>query len=155
MRFTLVLFALLPVTGQTPATAVWSDLTAKREKLASLHQEFEVKQTSKTSVDTQASTRMVLLDMSGKRWRETSRSGSGDFIRIFDGKDLFSMDGDGNEYVRAKRKAKEEDPLPAAYGLGDPDWPKAVEVQRKPCGFQTNDRSCIVLEAPVRRTAAA
>jgi thiol-disulfide isomerase/thioredoxin len=131
---------------------MWDELTAKRERLPSLHQEFELQQASKTSTNTKASKRQVVLDVAGRQWREELRSGSGGSVRIFDGKDLFSMDAGGNEYVRAKRKAKGTDPLPSVYDVGDADWSKAVEVELTPCGLKENDRTCVVLDVPLRQS---
>ncbi len=154
MALVILLFAGLNAgaQAQTPAGSLWDELKAKRETLVSLHQEFEVQQTSRTANNTQASKRQVFLDVAGGQWREKFSTGSGDYIRIFDGKDLFTMDGGGSEYIRVKRKAKDDLPVPSVYHVGDADWSKAMEVQRAPCGFKENDRSCIVLEAPIRKS---
>jgi thiol-disulfide isomerase/thioredoxin len=150
VRLTAILFAALSAGAENPASALWNELKAKREKLASLHQEFNVSQTSRTSSSSQAVQRRILLDMAPGQWREASVSGSGARIRIFDGKELFTMEEHGDEYVRTKRQLKDEDPAPSPYGLGDPDWSKAVEVRRRPCGLAGNDHVCVVMRAPLR-----
>lgn len=155
MHLVLLLFFLFAepnAAAQTPAGSMWDELKAKREKLVSLHQEFEVQQTLKTSSETKASKWQVILEVAGRQWCEQTSAGSGGLIRIFDGKDLFSMDPDGSEYVRAKRKPKDNDPAPSVYHAGDADWSKAVEVQQIPCGLKEIDRSCVVLEAPLRQS---
>jgi thiol-disulfide isomerase/thioredoxin len=137
--------------AQTPGS-VWDELRAKREALLSLHQEFDLQQAFETRTNTNASKRQMILDIAGRQWREEFRDGSGGRVRIFDGKDLFSMDVGGSEYVRGKRKAKDSDPLPYVYDLRDADWSKAVEVQRIPCGLTENDWRCVVLEVPLRES---
>jgi thiol-disulfide isomerase/thioredoxin len=147
---TAILFAALSAGAENPASALWDELKTKREKLASLHQEFNVSQTSRTSSSSQAMQRRILLDVAQGQWRETSVSGSGARIRIFDGNDLFTMEAHGDEYVRNKRQSKDEDPAPSPYGLGDPDWSKAEEVRRRPCGLAGSDHVCVVLRAPLK-----
>jgi thiol-disulfide isomerase/thioredoxin len=140
--------------AETPGSGVWLEMKAKREMLPGLHQEFEVSNTLKTATKTQASKRQVILDMSQGQWRETAISGSGENIRIFDGKDLFSMEAGGDEYTRAKRHAKDPDPLPSVYDDRAADWTKAQEMQRMPCGFKERDHSCVILDAPIKRATA-
>jgi thiol-disulfide isomerase/thioredoxin len=112
MRFFLLfgtLFLALLAGAESPARNLWAELKAKREKLPSIHQEFEVSQTYRTASNSQSSKRQIVLDMSKGQWREKFSSGSGDYIRIFDGKDLFQMEEAGNEYLRPKRRSKEEE----------------------------------------------
>src|SRR5258708_29394458 len=90
--------------AQTPASTLWTELKAKREGLLSLHQEFDVSQTFKTASGEQSLKRQIILDMSQGQWREKSVSGSRNHIRVFDGKDLFRMVEDGEEFVRTKRR---------------------------------------------------
>jgi thiol-disulfide isomerase/thioredoxin len=78
-------------------------------------------------------------------------SGSGDRIRIFDGQDLFLLEAEGDEYVRAKRKSKEDDPAPGPYGSIELEWARAKEVERQPCGFSQINHSCIIVDAPVKK----
>lgn len=153
MRFALfgILFAALETGAQTPASGLWTELQTKREKLPSLHQEFEVSQTYKTAHGSQSSKRQLVLDMSQGRWRERSVSGSGEYIRIFDGQDLFRMEEGGDEFVRIKRRPKDEGPEPAPYSSSDSDWPKAVERERKPCGIPGTDHLCVVLDVPLKQ----
>src|SRR5579871_5977569 len=146
----LILFVVAPAFSETPAGTLWSELRAKREKLAGLHQEFEVTQISKTKQGVRSSKRTLTVDMAQGRWREQSLSGSADRIRIFDGQDVMSMDEGGDEYVREKRKAKDDEPLPAPYGFGEADWSKAPEVRTRRCAIPGNDHECAVLEAPLK-----
>src|SRR5205807_10244732 len=144
MRFCLVVgavFFALNASGDAPTSKLWTELKSKREMLPGLHQEFEVSQTFKTARGNQGSRREIVVDMSQGKWRERSISGSGDRIRIFDGQNLLVMEAEGDEYLRTKRKAKEDDPEPAPYGSVDLDWAKAKEVQRQPCGLSENDHT--------------
>jgi thiol-disulfide isomerase/thioredoxin len=153
MRFLLSITAMLVAlnaSGQTPTGKLWTELKAKRDMLPALHQEFEVTQSLQTSRGTRGSQRKIVLDQSQNKWRELSVSGSSDRIRIFDGQDLFLMEADGDEYVRTKRKAKEDDPQPGPYGSLDLDWTKASELERRPCGFKEYDHSCVILNVPVK-----
>lgn len=153
MRF-LVLFAVLVVTlkaaPETQASRVWLELEAQREKLQGLHQEFEVTQTFQTAHGSQSAKQQTSIDMSGGQWREKSVTGSGTHIKIFNGKDLFSMEEGGGEYVRTKRRSKEADPRPFPYDFGNPDWPKVVELERRPCGIAKIDHQCVLLEVPLK-----
>ncbi len=88
--------------------------------------------------------------MSHGKWREKSDTGSGNHIKIFNGKDLFWMEESGNEFVRIKRHDKAEDPGPSAYSFNDPDWRKAVERERRPCGIPGSDHQCVLLEVPLK-----
>jgi hypothetical protein len=154
MRFSfwiVTMLIALNASGQTPTSKLWTELKAKREMLPGLHQEFEVTQSSQTSRSTRGSQRKIVLDLSQNKWRELSVSGSSDRIRIFDGQDLFLMEADGDEFVRTKRKAKEDDPQPGPYGSIDLDWTKANELARRPCGFKENDHSCVILDVPVKK----
>ena len=149
----IVLAALSAAAGigaDTSVNGLWSELKSKRDALSSVHQEFAVTQTFKTSHGEQASKRQVVVDLAPGRWRETSVSGSGKRIRIFDGSDLFTTEEDSDEYVRAKRRAKDEDPQPAPYRVGDPDWGKSKEIERLACGIPGRDDRCVVLEAPLK-----
>src|SRR5882762_8830287 len=138
MRFLALfgtLFVALNAGTPTPASTLWTELKAKRESLPSVHQEFEVSHTSKSVHASQSSKRQIVLDMSPGQWREKSVSGSGNHIKIFDGKDVLWMDEGGDEFVRIKRHSKDEDPAPSPYGAGEPDWSKAIERERRPCAI--------------------
>lgn len=148
-RIPVLLLAWLPAAAQNPGASVWSTLEAKRTGLAGAHQVFDVQQVYKIGDNTEASKRQLILDFSAEKWREDSSSGSGDSIRIFDGKDLLSMKGGGSEFTRARPKPKDAPPLPVPYD--DMVWSKAKEVQRKPCGFTHDDRTCVVLDTVMSR----
>ena len=90
---------LLTAEAEKPAKRLWTELNAKRQELASLHQEFEATRTfTSRRFANQSSKWRIVIDMWQGRWRETS--GSGDYIRVFDGKDVFAMEEGGDEYVR-------------------------------------------------------
>jgi thiol-disulfide isomerase/thioredoxin len=144
------LFVALQAGAETPASRVWTELKAKRERLPSFHQEFEVSGTSKSANASQSSKRQIVLDVSQGQWRERSVTGSGNHLKIFDGKDLFWMEEGGDEFVRTKLRSKEGDPEPSIYSSHDPDWSKAVELERRPCGISGKDNLCVVLEAPLK-----
>lgn len=151
MRLTLLFTLCFSVlqAAESPAGNLWSELKAKRDRLPSFHQEFEITQTYKVESHNQSSKRQIILDMSKDQWRERSSSGSGEYIRIFDGKDVFTMEEGGSEYLRAKRKPKEEE-LPFAYNLGNPDLSKLKETERRPCAIPGNDHTCVVLDGPLK-----
>ena len=140
------LLLAMSAKAQTSAHTVWDELRTKREQLPSLHQEFDVSQTYRSASSTQTSKRQVLIDMAGGQWRERSISGSGVTVRVFDGHDLFLMDEGGDEFVRSKRRPKEDAPTPSPYSFGNPDWNKAVVIERRPCGLPGVDHVCVVLE---------
>ena len=99
---------------QKPRRASYGlELTAKRESLPSLHQEFEVSQTFRTRLSSRSFKWRIVLDMSRGQWREKTTSGSGDPMKIFNGIDHFWIDEGGNEYVRTKHRPTEEDSLPS------------------------------------------
>ena len=129
---------------------MWTDLKAKRAALPGGHQEFEVTQTFKTaSGGSQASKRQIVLDMFQGKWREVFTSGSGSRIRIFDGTDLFTTEEDSNEYIRANRRAKNEEPAAAPYN-SDLEWSKASEVERRSCGIEGRNDKCAAIDVPVK-----
>src|SRR6185369_15947388 len=106
MKILLLLVALSVANGaENPASKWWADMSAKRDKLSSFHQEFEVSHTYQTSNNNQSSKRQIVLDMAHAQWREQSVSGSGSQIRIFDGDDVLVIEEGGNEYVRPKRES--------------------------------------------------
>jgi hypothetical protein len=141
---TLLAFLLvaLNASAETPASQLWTELKAKREMLSSLHQEFEVSRTLRMAGGNRSSKWQTVLDMAPGQWRETSDN----HTRIFDGKELFLMEGGGGEFVRTKRHPKEEDPLPSPYSAGGPDWSKAVELERRPCGIPGSGHLCVLLQ---------
>ena len=151
-RFLLFGISLSVLLGaESPAGNLWAELKAKRDRLASFHQEFEITQTYKVASHGQSAKRQIVLDMAKEQWRETTSSGSGECIRIFDGKDLLMMEEGGGEYVRIKRRSK-EDELPYVYNLGNPDLSKLKEAERRPCAIPGNDHVCVVLDGPLKRS---
>ncbi len=146
---------LLTAEAEMPAKRLWTELNAKRQELASLNQEFEATRTfTSRRFANQSSKWRIIIDMWQGRWREAS--GSGDYIRVFDGKDVFAMEEGGDEYVRVSHGPKDAAPLPTPYTFTNADWAKAVEPQpRAPCGLPGPDRPCVMLQAPVKRWVRA
>lgn len=99
------------------ASEAWDSLKTKRDALAGVHQEFRITQVSKTARSSQAQKRELAIDMAGGEWRRKSIGGSGNFIRIFDRKDLFLTEEGGVEFVRIKRRKKDDAPAPDPYDL--------------------------------------
>jgi thiol-disulfide isomerase/thioredoxin len=152
-RFPALLATLLMTANlgaEPPASKLWNELKAKREKLSSVHQEFEATQTSRTARAERSMKREVTVDISQGQWREKSVTGSGTRIRIFDGRDLVSMEEGDDEYTRTKPSSKGGAPLPEPYEWGEPDWAKAVELERRPCRLSGNDHQCVILRAPLK-----
>jgi len=148
-----VVACLLPVllaAAETPPGGVWNELKDKREKLASFHQEFEVSQTTTSGHGQRAMNRRILIDAGGRLWREKSITGSGNEITFFDGDDIFSMEEGEDEFTKAKRHANDDDPVPSPYQMKNADWPKAVELERRPCGLAATDHVCVVLDLPLK-----
>ena len=145
----IVLNAGAVAASSASASALWADLSAKRDKLPGLHQEFTITHTFKTAHATQGSRQKVVLDISQAKWREQSVSGSGTDIRIFDGQELFLMEADGNEFVRVRPRSRDYDATPAPYDVAV-DWAKASEQGRQPCGFAGNDHVCVTIRGPLK-----
>lgn len=147
MHFTRIMTAALAlplVAAELTPAELWASLQTKRDALPRLHQEFDVTQSFKTVDKTQASKRQIVLDMAPGKWREKSISGSGNHVRIFDGTDLVSTEDGDDEYVRVKRRNKDDGPIPSPYRL--PDWTTAKEVERTPCNIPGVNHQCVVLE---------
>jgi thiol-disulfide isomerase/thioredoxin len=154
--FLLVLMLIASnAAAQGASPNIWADLKSKREALPGLHQEFEVTQSYVTSHGTQESRRKLIVDISGNKWRERTVSGSEDRTRIFDGQELFVLEEGGDEYVRTKRKGKEEEPQPGPYNSMNLDLAKAKELERLPCGFPGADHACVILDIPVKKWMVA
>lgn len=135
------------------AQSIWENLAEIRQSLPGYRQEFEFSQSIRQSGATQGAKRQITVDGAGRKWREQS----GGTVRVFDGADLFRFEDDGGEYEKPKRRAKDPEPLPLPYLASNADWTKAVELERRPCGYQNDDRPCVLLEAPIRpwtRTSA-
>lgn len=153
MRFVSLLLIFSPFLNadELSASQTWTDLKAKREALPGFHQEFEYSRVSKTATGSpQSFHRRVVLDGSKGQWREESISGAGEQIDIYDGTDVLSIRDGGDEFLRTKRKAKDEAPLPSPYRLSDPDWTKGKEVARQSCGLSGLTHQCVLLEAPLK-----
>jgi thiol-disulfide isomerase/thioredoxin len=151
MRFFVFLGVVCVASAGTPAPTMWTEMKAKRDKLPSLHQEFRITQTTKAAQGGRSSNRDIVIDVAQEKWRERSTNGSGDLVKIFDGQDLLRMEEGGEEYTRTKHREKDEDPEPGPYGFGGPDWPKAVEVRRLPCGISGGDHECVIVDVPLKR----
>ena len=143
--------AVLKLAAATPGKPSWDALATKREALPGFHQEFEVVRTLTAGHGSQSSTWTALLDVSQGRWRESTVSGWGNDVKIFDGTDLLSMEEGGTEYIRTKHRPKEEAPQAKAYDVGHADWSKAVEIERLPCGIPGMNHQCVILEFPLKR----
>ena len=93
-RFLSLLAALGAASSwaQTPAGTRWAELTARREKLASYHQEFEIVRTYAAAGSERAAQRQLILDASGARWRERTVSGSENIVRLYDRQALFTFE---------------------------------------------------------------
>src|SRR5690349_1216011 len=155
-RSAICLSLLLAVNGwsQGSVKTSWTELEQKRAKLPGVYQEFEHGISFKTLTASQASKRVVAVNLAPGMWRETSLGGSGDRIRIFDRTDIFVMDDGGDEFVRIKQKPKRDLlPVPSPYNFGEIDWGKAKELSRQPCGFSRDDHECIFLQLPLKRNA--
>jgi thiol-disulfide isomerase/thioredoxin len=150
MKSFLLLLALC-ASAQTPsAIGLRDEFKTKREALKGFWQEFEVTQSYRSASSTQSSKRRLTLHAAGPRWRETTVSGSGTYIRVFDGKDLLRTEEGSDEFIRVKRKTKEDDPLPGPYGLAPTDWSKASIEERRPCGLPGRDDECVILKIPMK-----
>jgi thiol-disulfide isomerase/thioredoxin len=138
------------VTAQSPALTSWNALQAKRAALPAIHQEFDVEQTITWNLrDTRASKRVEIVDMQGARWRQAVGRGLDARTGIFDGVDRFEIDG--NEVIKVEQKGKTA-PTPGIYNFGTLDLSKLIEVARRPCGFNANDRPCVVFDAPIKES---
>ncbi len=141
------LLGALTSSAQTPAGTRWAELTAKRAKLASYHQEFEIVRTYAVPGGQRAAQRQLILDAAGPRWRERTLSGTENIIRLYDGQSLVSFEEGGREYVHGPLPPGEP-PLPTAYRFGEPEWTKAVELPRQTS--KLTGRPCVVLEVPLK-----
>ena len=153
MRLLIVLAAALPLTAATDSAAgkLWSDLKVKRDALAGIHQEFDVSRVVKIQGTERTSKSHIIVDMSRGEWREKSVSGAGNRVKIFDGQDVFTMEEDGDEFVRLKRRSKDAIPVPTPYLDTDADWSKAKEIERRDCPLPGEKDSCVLLEARLKQ----
>lgn len=151
VHFLFLLAAASPARAETPAGTLWTELAAKRARLPSFHQEFNVSEVSKTLHGHNRPRKWRLfVDSAQRKWSEKSVVGLGYQTRIFDGETLFTLDEDMHEYTRVKHKANVSEPAPAPYILGAAEWQKAADVKRRPCGLTGKDRECAALEVPLK-----
>ncbi len=128
---------------------LWANLAKLRENLPGYHQEFEFHQNWILGGARASRRYTVIVDGAGQKWREQSAG----LVRVFDGKSLFRFEDDGDEYERPKLRG--HGPLSLPYAMGNADWGKAVERERRACGYQGVDRECVLLEAPIQPWARA
>jgi thiol-disulfide isomerase/thioredoxin len=152
-----LLISTLALAAEIPTENLWIRLRAKREALSSAHQELEVTQTTTfaSSSNPRRFERLLVLDLALRNWREKSVSGSGARVRIFDGKDLLFFEEGGEEFVRVKRGPSGGDPVANAYHLEHPDWPRARELERRPCNFPGIEHQCVIIEIPIMPAVGA
>ena len=145
--FILLLLTVATAAAESPAGKLWLELEAKRKALPGAHQEFDVSRSGRHAMGGMYSQHEIAVDLCGRQWRESSGSGA---VRIFDGKELFSLEGGGDEFVRAKLVPKDGAPAPAPYSFGNAYWPQASERERRPCGFKTDDHECVIINVPLQ-----
>jgi|SRR5271157_423122 len=152
LAFLSTLLVALQAGAGTPARSLWDESQAKLGRMTGLHQEFDSTHTYMTSRVSQYVFKcQTVLDMSQGRWRERAITAYRTRLFIFDGKDYFAMDEGYDEFVRIQRHPKERIPAPALYSdLIDADWPKAVELERRPCDLPMSGRVCAVVEVPLK-----
>ncbi len=152
MRFSWFIGILIIATNagaQTPVAKTWLDLKAKRDMLVSLHQEFSVAHNFTLAHSYQGSIRNVGMDLSQGKWREHIVDGSEDTIRVFDGDNILVVDTGGDEFTRTNPKTNTP-PEPGPYSTEYWNFDKAKESERRPCGFTTNDHTCVVINVPMK-----
>jgi len=142
--------ASLHASAANPTAQLGAELRAKRDALVGFHQEFEITQTNKTAQGDESFKRNAFIDVARGAWRERAVTGSGNYVAIFDGDQTFLMEEGGTEYTRTARHGKGDAPQPSPYSIADPDWSRAREARRGPCGFRQNDHACVVIDAPVK-----
>ncbi len=129
---------------------LWNELQTKRDKLLSLHEEFDADRTMTSSGGDRTIESKMTVDIAGVRCREKIVTGSSTRVRIFDGENLFTLEEGDDEYIKPKRNAKDDAPLPALYVLHDADWTKAEDVERRPCTIGRLEHRCVILDAPLK-----
>ena len=136
-------------SAQAPVAKTWVDLKAKRDMQVVLHQEFTVAHKFTLAHSDKGSIRDIAMDLSQGKWREHIVDGSEDRIRVFDGDNILVADAGGEEFTRIKPKTKMP-PEPGPYSTEDWNFDKAKESERRPCGFTTNDHTCVVINVPLK-----
>jgi hypothetical protein len=114
-----------------------------------LQQEFEVTRHLNAGYREQATHFQITVDIAQGLWRERAIGGGGELTRLYDGHDLLTFESEGTEYTRTKQKGDKDGSLPQPYGT-KLDWGKSKELQRLPCGFSSNDHTCVIVEAPIK-----
>jgi thiol-disulfide isomerase/thioredoxin len=145
-----VVLSAANAAAQSPALTAWNALQAKRAAVGAYRQEFDVNITYVRLRDRQGRRQQHVIDANGARWRETIGRGSSARVSLFDGQTQFQLDGD--EFIRMQRKFKGDPAAPQPYDFGNFELSKVVEVERRPCGFSTNDRVCVVFDVPVKQS---
>jgi thiol-disulfide isomerase/thioredoxin len=135
--------------GVTPDNDLWSKFEKLRQSPSTLHQEFQVTQHVKTAYVEQTAHFQIAVDVAQGLWREQAIGGGGELTRLYDGHDLLTFESEGAEYTRTRQKADKDEPLPRPYGIRL-DWGKSKELQRLPCGFSTNDHTCVIVDVPIK-----
>jgi thiol-disulfide isomerase/thioredoxin len=153
LAFLPTIMMALPAGAQTPAASLWNEAKAKLDRLTGLHQEFDATRVFVTAKAGQVTyQRQTVIDMAHGQWREKTVTGYGNWLWLFDGKSTVRMDEGGSEFYRAPRRPDEEDPGPAPYSaISDADWPKAVELERRPCGPLLPAHVCAVVQVPLKK----
>jgi thiol-disulfide isomerase/thioredoxin len=147
-----VVLSAANAAAQSPALTAWNALQAKRLAVGAYHQEFDVNITYARLRDRQGRRQQHVVDANGAQWRETIGRGSSARVSLFDGQTQFQLDGD--EFIRIQRKSKDASAAPGPYEFGNFEMSKLVEVERRPCGYSTNDRVCVVFDVPVKQSMA-
>jgi hypothetical protein len=72
---------------------------------------------------------------------------------VFNGSELLHTELGVDECTRTKLKQKDDDPpTPTIYQISHPDWAKAREMARQPCGIPGAKHECVVLNVPLKET---
>lgn len=147
-----IIFAMSAYAGDDSAAhKLWLELEAKRNKLATFHQEFDVTRTfHEKDGATQSAIWQVLMDAHGENWRERRLSGTCNCLVIFDGHDLFSMEERNHEFTREPYNPKSPPPTTTPYTIPDPKWSKAVVLERRPCAPPVIQDECVLLQVPIQ-----
>ena len=138
------------VATQPPALRSWNALQAKRAEAGAYRQEFDVTISYVRLRDKQGRKQQHVIEAHGAQWRETVGRGSSARVSLFDGQTRFVLDGE--EFIRVPRKSKDAPPAPQAYDFDEFEMAKLVEVERRPCGYDTNDHTCVLFDVPVKQS---
>jgi thiol-disulfide isomerase/thioredoxin len=136
-------------TGVTSNNGLWSKFEKLRQSPRTLHQEFKVTQHIKTAYIEQTTHFEIAVDVAQSLWRERAIGGGGELTRLYDGHDVLTFESEGTEYTRTRQRADKDESLPQPYGTRL-DWGKSKELQRLPCGFSSNDHTCVIVDVPIK-----